>query len=263
MSNSELVQELSADGKLRLIMNRPEVHNAFDDRQVASLTQALLSAAENPEVKVVVVEGRGKNFCAGGDINYMRQMGNNSFAENVEDARRLARLMRVLNDLPKPTIARVQGAAMGGGVGLVCCCDIAIAEPNTVLALSEIKIGMVPATIAPYVVKTIGSKASRRLFMTGEKISAGRAEALGLVSEVVADGQLDARVDEFSNTFLANAPAGLGKAKKIIERVSAGAIDDLMIEDTVRFIAEIRESSEGREGLSAFLEKRKPDWSRL
>lgn len=263
MSNSELVQELSADGKLRLIMNRPEVHNAFDDRQVASLTQALLSAAENPEVKVVVVEGRGKNFCAGGDINYMRQMGNNSFAENVEDARRLARLMRVLNDLPKPTIARVQGAAMGGGVGLVCCCDIAIAEPNTVLALSEIKIGMVPATIAPYVVKTIGPKASRRLFMTGEKISASRAEALGLVSEVVADGQLDARVDEFSNTFLANAPAGLGKAKKIIERVSAGAIDDLMIEDTVRFIAEIRESSEGREGLNAFLEKRKPDWSRL
>ncbi|QQD18579.1 enoyl-CoA hydratase/isomerase family protein [Spongiibacter nanhainus] len=261
MSESELVQELSADGKLRLIMNRPEVHNAFDDRQVANLTDALLAAAENPGVRLVVIEGRGKNFCAGGDINYMRRMGENTFQENVEDARRLATLMKVLNDLPKPTIARVQGAAMGGGVGLVCCCDIAVGEPNTFLALSEIKIGMVPATIAPYVVKTIGPKPARRLFMTGEKVSASRAEALGMLSEVVADGSLDSRIAEISTTLLANAPSGLAKAKQIIERVSRGGIDEKMIEDTVRFIAEIRDSTEGREGLSAFLEKRKPNWS--
>lgn len=261
MSNFELIQDLSPGGVLRLVMNRPKVHNAFDDHQVSALTQALEVAADSPAVRVVVIEGEGKNFCAGGDINYMRRMGNHSYHDNIEDARRLARLMKILNGLPKPTIAKVQGAAMGGGVGLVCCCDIAVGEPSTVLALSEIKIGMVPATIAPYVVSTIGQKAARRLFMTGEKIDADRAVSLGMLSELVPADALDERVADIGATLIANAPGGLAKAKQIIERVSATPVDDVMIEDTVRFIADIRESAEGREGLSAFLEKRKPDWS--
>ncbi|MBW2941330.1 enoyl-CoA hydratase-related protein [Zhongshania aquimaris] len=260
MSDSTLIQEQSETGVLRIILNRPEVHNAFDDIQIQSLIEALSYAQSDPTVKVVILEGSGKSFSAGGDINYMRRMGSNTYEDNIEDASRLALLMKTLNFLPKPTIARVHGAAMGGGVGLVCCCDFAIASPAAKLALSEIKLGMVPATIAPYVVQTIGPKAARRLFMTGEMLSADSALKLGFLSELVEEDQLDVRIAELAAVLLANAPNGLSKVKKIVSDVSHGEIDDDMIAGTVKFIADIRDSDEGREGLSAFLEKRPPAW---
>lgn len=260
MSESDLLQELSPEGVLRLTMNRPDVHNAFDDHQALRLINALEAAAQNPAVKVVILGGAGKSFSAGGDINYMRRMGSNTYEENIADGSQLAKLMKTLNFLPKPTIARVQGAAMGGGVGLVCCCDIAIGGPKAKLALSEIKIGMLPATISPYVVRTIGEKASRRLFMTGELVDAQWAQQLGFLSEVVDEEQLDARIDEITGALLKNAPQGLGKAKQLVFDVAQGDVDDTMIEDTVKLIADVRDSDEGREGLSAFLEKRAPNW---
>lgn len=262
MSQIELIKQFSLKGVLHLSMNRPDVHNAFDDHQVIRLTKALQDAARDPDVKVVVLESIGKSFSAGGDVNYMRRMGENSYSDNVEDARRLATLMKTLNELPKPTIAKVQGAAMGGGVGLVCCCDIAIGGTSARLALSEIKIGMVPATIAPYVVRSIGEKASRRLFMTGEMLDSAQAEKLGFLSEVVADEELGERVQEIASQLLKNAPGGFSKAKQIIREVAAGEVSADMIEHTVHFIADIRDSAEGREGLSAFLEKRKPAWAK-
>lgn len=260
MSDTELLQELSPNGVLRLTMNRPEVHNAFDDHQALRLINALEAAASNPAVKVVVLGSNGKSFSAGGDINYMRKMGSNTYEQNLADGGQLAKLMKVLNYLPKPTIARVQGAAMGGGVGLVCCCDIVVGTPKTRLALSEIKLGVLPATISPYVIRTIGQKAARRLFMTGEMVDADWALRLGFVSELVAEENLDARIEEIAGMMLKNAPRGLALAKQLVFDVAEGDIDDEMIQHTVRFIADVRDSDEGREGLSAFLEKRAPNW---
>ncbi|MCK9502813.1 MAG: enoyl-CoA hydratase-related protein [Porticoccaceae bacterium] len=261
MSENALLQELTPKGVLHLTMNRPEIHNAFDDHQVVRLIAALEDAATNPNVKVVVLASNGKSFSAGGDINYMRRMGSNTYEENLADGGQLAKLMHTLNFLPKPTIARVQGAAMGGGVGLVCCCDIAIGTTKARLALSEIKIGMLPATISPYVVRTIGEKAARRLFMTGEMVDAQWAQALGFLSEVVdTDEQLDAKIEEIADTLLKNAPRGLAKAKQLVFDVAQGDVDETMVQYTIKFIADVRDSHEGREGLSAFLEKRAPNW---
>ncbi|MFA5630760.1 MAG: enoyl-CoA hydratase-related protein [Porticoccaceae bacterium] len=260
MSDNQLLQELSPNGVLRLTMNRPEVHNAFDDHQALRLINALEAAAANPAVRVVVLGSNGKSFSAGGDINYMRKMGGNTYEQNVADGGQLAKLMKVLNDLPKPTIARVQGAAMGGGVGLVCCCDIVIGTPKTRLALSEIKLGVLPATISPYVVRTIGQKAARRLFMTGEMVDADWALRLGFVSELVAEENLDARIDEVAGMLLKNAPNGIRLAKQLVFDVAEGDVTEEMIQRTVKLIADVRDSDEGREGLSAFLEKRAPNW---
>ena len=168
VSHNSVQEFLTPDGVLYIVMNRPEVQNAFNSKQIVLLTEALENAASNPEVKVVVLCGEGKNFCAGGDINYMKQMGQNSFQENKEDALQLAHLMHTLNELPKPTIARVNGAAYGGGVGLLCCCDMAFGTEDTKICLSEVKIGMVPATIAPYVMNAIGLRNAHRLMLTAE-----------------------------------------------------------------------------------------------
>jgi methylglutaconyl-CoA hydratase len=260
MSDSDLLQELSPDGVLRLTMNRPEVHNAFDDHQALRLINALEAAAGNPDVKVVVLAGNGKSFSAGGDINYMRRMGSNTYEENLADGGQLARLMKTLNFLPKPTIARVQGAAMGGGVGLVCCCDIVVGTPKARLALSEIRLGMLPATISPYVVRTIGEKNARRLFMSGEMVDADWALRIGFLGELVEEDQLDERINEIIATLLKNAPQGISKAKQLVFDVAQGDITDEMIAGTIRCIADVRDSDEGREGLSAFLEKRTPNW---
>jgi len=260
MSDTELLQELSSNGVLRLTMNRPEVHNAFDDHQALRLITALEAAAANPEVRIVVLGSNGKSFSAGGDINYMRKMGSNTYQQNLADGGQLAKLMKTLNFLPKPTIARVQGAAMGGGVGLVCCCDIVVGSPKARLALSEIKLGVLPATISPYVVRSIGEKAARRLFMTGEMVDADWALRLGFLSEIVAEENLDPRIDEIAEMLLKNAPKGLGLAKQLVFDVAEGDISEEMIQHTVKFITDVRDSDEGREGLSAFLEKRAPNW---
>jgi methylglutaconyl-CoA hydratase len=260
MADTDLSQELNSDGVLYLTMNRPEVHNAFDDHQALRLINALEAAAENPAVKVVVLGGNGKSFSAGGDINYMRRMGSNTYDENIADGGQLAKLMKTLNFLPKPTIARVQGAAMGGGVGLVCCCDIVIGTPKARLALSEVRLGMLPATISPYVVRTIGEKNARRLFMSGEMVDADWALRIGFLSEIVSEEQLDDRIGEIAATLLKNAPQGISKAKQLVFDVAEGDVTDEMIEQTIKCIADVRDSDEGREGLSAFLEKRAPNW---
>ncbi len=259
MSN-ELKLSLAANGILRITMNRPEVHNAFDDAQIARLTSALEDAAADPAVRLVIIGSTGKNFSAGGDINYMRRMGGNTYEENLADGGHLARLMKTLNFLPKPTIARVQGAAMGGGVGLVSCCDFAIGTASTKLALTEVKLGMVPATISPYVVMTIGEKAARRLFMSGRAVQGEEARALGFLSEVAADNELDDAIEALAQALLKNAPQAVTLAKQLAIDVAAGDIGEEMINSTIRMIADVRDSDEGREGLGAFLEKRAPGW---
>lgn len=259
--SDELQVSLATDGVLRITMNRPEVHNAFDDQQIARFTAALDEAGTNPAVRVVIIDGNGKSFSAGGDINYMRRMGSNTYQENLEDGGHLARLMKTLNFLPRPTIARVHGAAMGGGVGLVSCCDYAIGTPATRLALSEVKLGMVPATIGPYVVMTIGEKAARRLFMSGQSVQGEEARRIGFLSAVVAEDELEAAVMALAHTLLKNAPRAVGLAKQLAMDVAAGDITDEVIAATVKVIADVRDSDEGREGLSAFLEKRAPAWS--
>lgn len=256
-----LLVELDQRGVLHLTMNLPAVHNAFDDHQARRLIDALDHAADNPAVRVVVLGSNGRSFSAGGDIHYMRRMGGNSYQENLGDAAQLARLMKTLNFFPRPTIARVQGGAFGGAVGLVSCCDIAIGTPAARFALSEVRIGMAPATIAPYVVRAIGEKAARRFFTTAEVIRADRAVALNLLSEVVPEDELDDYIEGIVTALLGNAPNAVSKAKQIVFDMSGAAIGDDMIEHTVRFIADIRDSNEGREGLSAFLEKRQPAWA--
>jgi methylglutaconyl-CoA hydratase len=257
---NELETSLAKTGILSLTLNRPEVHNAFDDLQIARLHEALEAAANDNAVRVVVLGGSGRNFSAGGDINYMRRMGNNSYEENLADAAKLAALMKRLNGLPKPTIARVNGAAMGGGVGLVSCCDYAIGTPETRFALSEVKLGMIPATISPYVVMTIGEKAARRLFMSGQSVKGAEALRMGFLSHVVEAADLDKAVEDMALRLLDNAPRAVGLAKQLAMDVAAGDINDALIQGTVKLIAEVRHSEEGREGLSAFLEKRAPAW---
>jgi methylglutaconyl-CoA hydratase len=258
--SDELQVALATSGILRITMNRPEVHNAFDDHQIARFTSALDEAANDPAVRVVIIASNGKNFSAGGDINYMRRMGGNSYEENLTDGGLLARLMKTLNGIPKPTIARVQGAAMGGGVGLVSCCDFAIGTPSSRLTLSEVKLGIIPATISPYVVMTIGEKAARRLFMSAQAVQGKEALALGFLSEIVEESQLDTAVDALAAILLSNAPVAVGLAKQLATQVAAGDINDQLITETVKVIADVRDSDEGREGMSAFLEKRTPAW---
>ena len=258
--SDELQLDLSDKGVLSITMNRPEVHNAFDDHQIRRFTTALEDARDNPAVRVVIVASTGKNFSAGGDIIYMRRMGDNTYQENLADGGQLARLMQTLNFFPKPTIARVKGAAMGGGVGLVSCCDFAIGTANTKLALTEVKLGMVPATISPYVVMTIGEKAARRLFMSGQAVRGEEARRLGFLSELVAEEELDAAVAALADTLLKNAPQAVALAKQLAIEVAAGDISQAMITETVKLIADVRDSDEGREGLSAFLEKRPASW---
>lgn len=256
----ELITHLDARGVLRITMNRPEVHNAFDEQQIARLTDALNKAETNADVRLVVLAGEGKHFCAGADINYMKRMGEYSREQNMEDAAALAALMKTLNRLSKPTIARIQGAAYAGAVGLVCCSDIAIGATSTVLSLSEVKIGLVPSTIGPYVIQAIGHRMSRRLFISGERVAAHAAQSMGLLHSVVEDEQLDDAVDGVISALLDNSPEAMVIAKRAVFAMSSDTISDEMIEYSIKTIAEVRESKDGKEGTAAFLEKRSPAW---
>ena len=258
----ESVQEfLSPKGILYVVMNRPEVHNAFNSEQIVLLTQALENAESNPEVKVVVLCGEGKNFCAGGDINYMQNMGQNSFEENKEDALQLAYLMHTLNEFPKPTIARVNGAAYGGGVGLVCCCDMAFGTEDTTICLSEVKIGMVPATIAPYVMNTVGFRNAHRLMLTAEVMQGQEAVRYQFLNDIFPAIEFNEKVDAIASKITTNAPNALEITKSLLLNLAHQPIDESVIDYTADVIASVRESDEGKEGLKSFLEKRKPSWS--
>ncbi|HEY4997840.1 MAG TPA: enoyl-CoA hydratase/isomerase family protein [Usitatibacter sp.] len=244
-----------------LTMNRPERHNAFDDALIAELTEALRSMEAEDSIRVVVLSGAGKSFSAGADLHWMKRMAGFSMDENRRDAMGLANLMRTLAHLRKPTLARVHGAAYGGGVGLVACCDIAVASQSATFSLSEAKLGLVPAVISPYVVCAIGERAARRYFLTAERFEAAEAWRLGLVHELVSDHEsLDDRVGEIVDALLACGPNAQREAKDLIRAVTSRPVTSELIQDTAERIAKIRSSPEGREGVAAFLEKRRAAW---
>ena len=257
-----LTLQTDARGVATLTLNRPEKHNAFDDRMITDLLQALDNIGKDKSVRVLVLRAAGKSFCAGADLDWMRRMADYDFAQNLADARRLAQLMYRLNRLHKPVIARVHGASYGGGVGLIACCDIAIASDNAIFSLSEVRLGLIPSVISPYLIAAIGSRAARRYFLSGERFDAARALQLSLVHEVVEPESLDARLEQCIDALLNSGPSAQAAAKELIEQVQGRAIDESLIEETARRIAEVRASDEAREGLTAFLEKRKPDWKR-
>ena len=258
----ESVQEfLSPDGVLYIVMNRPEVQNAFNSEQIVLLTEALENVESNPEVKAVVLCGEGKNFCAGGDINYMRRMGQNSFQENKEDALQLAHLMHTLNEFPKPTIARVNGAAYGGGVGLLCCCDMAFGTEETKICLSEVKIGMVPATIGPYVINAIGLRNAHRFMLTAEIMQGQEAVNYNFLNDIFPTKEFNEKVDAIALKITTNAPNALEVTKSLLLNLAQQPIDESVIDYTADVIASVRESNEGKEGLTSFIEKRKPNWA--
>jgi len=260
MTEATILTALNTAGVATLTLNRPELHNAFDDYLISQLTAELRRLEAETAVRVVVLAARGKSFSAGADLNWMRRMATYSEEQNLRDARSLAELMRTLNGLGKPTIAKVQGAAYGGGVGLVACCDIAIATDTATFCLSEVKLGLIPAVISPYVVSAMGARQARRYFLSAERFDAVEARRTGLVHDVVPAAELDSRVDELLNTLAGNGPAAMVAAKDLIQAVSDRPLDDTVIEDTARRIATIRASREGQEGLNAFLSKRKPAW---
>lgn len=259
--DDRLVVETDARGVRRITLNRPALHNAFDDALIASLTDRLVAAEDDRDVRVVVLAGAGKSFSAGADINWMRRMAGYSEAENLADARRLAGLMSRLNGLAKPTVAAVQGAALGGGVGLAACCDIVLASRAASFALSEVKLGLVPAVISPYVVATLGEAAARRYFLTGERFDAEEAYRLGLVHRVVAPEALETALEDMLAVLLAGGPGAQEAAKALVFAVGARPIDAAVVEGTAVRIAAVRAGAEAREGLAAFLEKRKPAWT--
>ncbi len=260
--NKDMLQTEIRDGVATLRMNRPEVHNAFDDALIAALTAELHRLDQLPEARVIVLAANGKSFSAGADLNWMRRMATYSKEENLRDAMALAGLMRCLDGLKKPTVARVQGAAFGGGVGLVACCDIAIASTEAAFSLSEVRLGLIPSVISPYVIAAIGEREARRYFLTAERFDATEARRIGLVHDVVDGGALDEAVAKMAGYLLKGGPRALAAVKKLIADVSRRCMDDALSTETARRIAAIRVESEGQEGLAAFFEKRAPAWTK-
>ena len=242
---------------VRITLNRPEVHNAFDEHLIAELTAALVAAGQDPAARARVLTGAGRSFSAGADLDWMRRMADNDEAANLEDARKLERLLRTLDELPLPTLAMVNGAALGGGTGLVAACDIALAADTASFGTTEVRLGLVPATIAPYVVRAIGARQARRYFLTGERFPAEEARRIGLVHEVVAPAELEAKTRHVLDALLAGGPHAIAEAKGLV-RLASTLEGSLLGEATARMIAHRRATAEGREGVRAFLEKRKP-----
>ena len=253
--------ETETNGCATLRLNNPEQHNTFDDRLIAELTASLQQLGADPQVRVVTLAASGKSFSAGADLNWMRRMADYSTAENLQDALALAEMLRTLNELPKPTVALIQGAAFGGGVGLVAACDMAIASERASFCLSEVKLGLIPAAISPYVLTAIGQRAARRYFLTAERFSAAEALRIGLIHQVVAETELPQTGAAICQQLLQNGPQALKEAKRLIRDVSGRPIDSALIEVTAKRIAAIRATDEGSEGLNAFLAKRKPNWN--
>jgi methylglutaconyl-CoA hydratase len=255
------IEVKTADGVAWVALNRPEVRNAFNEVMIAELLEALERIEKDESVRVVVLTGNGKAFCAGADLNWMKKMKDFTVEENYKDALSLAHLMFNLYSLPKPTIARVNGASIGGSNGLVAACDMAIASHRAEFSLSEVKIGLVPACIGPYLVKKIGEAACRELFLSGERISADQAFRLGLVNDVVTHANLTARVDEKIANLLTSGPHALAVSKELLAGISGMPLSEAR-DHTARVIAELRVGDEAQEGMTAFLEKRKPRWVR-
>lgn len=244
-----------------ITMNRSERHNAFDDVLIGQLTEAFRSMEAEDGIRVIVLSGAGKSFSAGADLNWMKRMAGFSIEENRRDAMGLAALMRTIAHLRKPTVARVQGATYGGGVGLVACCDIAVATQSATFSLSEARLGLIPAVISPYVVAAIGERAAHRYFLTAERFEAAEAWRLGLIHEITPnEAALDEKVGEIVDALIACGPAAQKEAKDLIRAVAGRPVTSELIQDTAERIARVRASPEGREGVAAFLEKRRASW---
>jgi len=254
------LEEIDDDGVAWLVLTRPDVHNAFNDTLISELATVLDGLGTDERVRAVVLSARGRSFSAGADLNWMKRMAGYSEEENLNDARALAGLMRTLYELPKPTIALVQGPAYGGGVGLIACCDIAVAAETANFCLSEVTLGLIPAVIAPYIVAAIGERPARRYFLTAEKFTAREARRIGLIHETVPDEALQDTGKRIIRALLKGGPEAQVAAKDLVLAVAARAIDDDVVEDTAGRIARIRASDEAQEGIAAFLEKRKPKW---
>ena len=247
-------------GVATIWMNRPDVHNAFNAQLIADLTTACIELDADDAVRAVVLAGRGKSFSAGADLNWMKAAGEASEAENFADAMKLAGMLRTLAEMKKPTIARVHGAALGGGMGLASACDICIAGDKAVFATSEVKFGIIPSAISPYVIRAIGERQAYRYFQTAERINATRAATLGLAHEAVATEELDAKVSEVVEALLQGGPKSQAAAKDLIRAVANRPVSDAVVEDTARRIASLRVTPEAKEGLAAFLDKRPAVW---
>ena len=261
MSDDSVLMRASPAGVATITLNRPEAHNAFNAEVIERLSEVLGDLAGADGVRVVLLEAVGKSFSAGADLNWMKHAAEFTQEENREDARALAEMLRRLNTLPKPTVALVQGAAFGGGVGLMAACDMVVAVRGAEFSLSEIKLGLIPATISPYVMAAIGERQARRYFLTGERFDADEARRIGLVHQVVGDAPaLVVAGERIVERLFAAPPGALAAAKDLIAAVAGRPVDADVIEDTARRIAARRAHPEAREGIAAFLEKRKPDW---
>lgn len=259
---STFLEAVDARGVATITLNRPDRHNAFDDTLIAELTAALRRLGGNAGVRAVVLASTGRSFSAGADLDWMRRMAQHSEEANLADAAALAGLMQTLDRLDKPTLALIQGAAYGGGVGLVACCDVAIASERATFCLSEVKLGLTPATISPYVINAIGPRWARRYFQTAEVFSSSRAAEIGLLHEVVAAERLDATGEAVLKAILQGAPGAQADAKDLVFLAEGRAVDAALGAETGRRIAQRRASAEGQEGLTAFLDKRLPSWRR-
>ena len=257
---SIILETTDERGVATLTLNRPDLHNAFDDALIAELTASLERLGRDPAIRAVVLASTGRSFSAGANLAWMRRMAGQSREANLADAAGLAGLMHALDRLPKPTLALVQGVAYGGGVGLVACCDVAIASERASFCLSEVKLGLTPATISPYVVNAIGARWARRLFQTAEVFTAERALAIGLVHEIVPGSELTAAADAVLGAILQGAPEAQAEAKDLVFLCEGRPVDAALGEETGRRIAERRASAEGRGGIAAFLDKRIPSW---
>jgi len=262
MTSTAVRLEVDPQGVAMLTLDRPEVHNAFDDQLIGRLTHELRTLDHETAVRVVVLAAEGKSFSAGADLNWMKRVARYSEAENIRDAIALAGLMRTLDTMTKPTIARVQGAAFGGGVGLVACCDIALASTAAVFSLSEVRLGLIPAVISPYVIAAMGERNARRYFLSGERFDAQEALRIGLVHSVVDAAELDAGVARITAELLKGGPKAIAAAKDLIAHVARRPIDHTLAEETASRIAHIRVSAEGQEGIAAFLDKRSAAWTK-
>lgn len=259
---TQVLLDIDGRGIATVTLNRAQKHNAFDEHVIAELTSVLTDIAGNDGVRVVILRAAGASFCAGADLDWMKRMAHYDEAANFADASALAHLLQRLDTLPQPTIACVQGAALGGGAGLVCCCDMAVAATGAVFGFSEVRLGLIPATISPYVVRAIGRRAARRYFLTGERFDAATAHRLGMVSEVVGGDALEGALQKLVQALLDSGPRATRAAKRLIEEVADRAIDAELMAHTSRRIAAIRSSEEGQEGLTAFLGKRPPGWKK-
>ncbi|QIL42899.1 enoyl-CoA hydratase/isomerase family protein [Acidovorax sp. HDW3] len=243
-----------------ITLTQPEVRNAFSDAVIAEITAAFTEVGARPDVRAVVLAAEGPAFCAGANLNWMRRMADYTRSENLADAAKLAQMLRVIHECPQPTIARVQGDVYAGGMGLVAACDMAVCVDTAGFCLSEVKLGLIPATISPYVIRAMGARAAQRYFLTAERFDAFEALRIGFVHEVVAADQLDARVDVLLKALTAASPHAVRACKKLVHDVAEREIDAGLIAATVEAIADIRASDEGREGVQSFLQKRKPAW---